>query len=55
MQIARPLFAPDPRRFGRGRLRELVIEPLSAGVSDDLKLFASTFAAGFIMVSVLIA
>jgi len=57
MQLARPIFAPDPRRFGRGRLRELVAPAAQAasGVSEELKLFASTFAAGFIVVSVLIA
>ncbi len=57
MQLARPIFAPDPRRFGRGRLRELAMTPViaRAAISDDLKLFASTFAAGFLVVSVLIA
>jgi hypothetical protein len=57
MQLARPIIAPDPRRFGRGRLRELALNPPRAtmAMSDDLKLFASTFAAGFLIVSVLIA
>ena len=57
MQLARPLFAPDPRRFGRGRVRELVAaaEAPALAISSDLKLFASTFVAGFMIVSVLIA
>lgn len=56
MQLARPYFAPHPFRFGRGRAR-LVGPDMSATsplMSDDLKLFASTFAAGFLFVSVLI-
>ena len=55
MQLARPLFAPDPRRFGRGQMRDLFEQPLEPVMSSDMKLFMSTFAAGFIMVSVLIA
>jgi hypothetical protein len=56
MQLTRPNFAPDPRRFGRGRVFDgamaVARTPL---MSADLKLFATTFAAGFIFVSVLIA
>lgn len=56
MQLARPAFATDPRSFGRGRLRALseaaaVPAPM---LSDDMKLFATTFLAGFVFVSVLI-
>ncbi|MEO7277419.1 MAG: hypothetical protein ABIW33_05295 [Sphingomicrobium sp.] len=59
MDLARPVIALDPRRFGRGRMLDLgastpATEPL-AWLSDDLKLFATTFAAGFIFVSVFIA
>ena len=44
MQLARPAFAPHPRLFGRGRVRELAAPILEApAISDDLKLFASTF------------
>lgn len=41
--------------FGRGPVRELS-SPARAEVriSDDLKLFATTFAAGFLVVSILI-
>jgi hypothetical protein len=42
--------------FGRGPVRELSRPvPPKAGFSDDLKLFATTFAAGFLVVSILIA
>jgi hypothetical protein len=54
MQLARPAFAADPRSFGRGRLRVLGAAP-ATGLSDDLKLFATTFIAGFLCVSILIA
>ncbi|HET7604631.1 MAG TPA: hypothetical protein VFK28_00995 [Sphingomicrobium sp.] len=55
MQLARPAFAPDPRSFGRGRLRDLGSAAAEvSGVSGDLKLFATTFLAGFVFVSILI-
>ena len=55
MQLARPAFAPHPRLFGRGRARELAAPVLERPtLSSDLKLFASTFLAGFLFVSVLI-
>jgi hypothetical protein len=56
MQLARPAFAPHPRLFGRGPARDLstpVVPVLS--INADLKLFASTFVAGFLFVSVLLA
>jgi hypothetical protein len=56
MQLARPYFAPHPFRFGRGRVR--LVGPATAvgdsTLSDDVKLFATTFAAGFLFVSMLI-
>jgi hypothetical protein len=56
MQLARPAFAPHPRLFGRGRVRELAAQnPEAPAISDDLKLFASTFLVGFVFVSVLLA
>jgi hypothetical protein len=55
MQLARPLSAADPRSFGRGRLRAIAIAPAASRLSDDVKLFATTFLAGFVFVSVLIA
>jgi hypothetical protein len=55
MQLARPAFALDPRLFGRGR--HWIIgqaQPAEFTLSSDLKLFATTFAAGFLFVSILI-
>jgi hypothetical protein len=56
MQFARTASAIHPRRFGRGPVRDLEQNtPVVASIGDDLKLFATTFAAGFIFVSVLLA
>ena len=54
MQLARPAFAMDPRRFGRGPNRTLGRTHAAAAVASDLKLFMTTFVAGFLFVSVLI-
>ena len=56
MQLARPVFAPDPRQFGRGPAR-LLDEPVEAQATlgAEARLFATTFLAGFVFVSVLIA
>jgi hypothetical protein len=55
MQLSRPAFALDPKFFGKGRVRQLstprAAEPM---LSADLKLFATTFLAGFVFVSILI-
>jgi len=55
MQLARPVIAANSRRFGRGPVRDLEV-PEEAGpvFSDDFKLFAATFLAGFLFVSILI-
>ncbi|HEY7005355.1 MAG TPA: hypothetical protein VH392_02635 [Sphingomicrobium sp.] len=56
MQLLRPAFALNPKLFGKARMRDL--SPPSAApfrVSDDLKLFATTFLAGFVCVSILIS
>ena len=55
MQLARRTVAADPRMFGRGPKRVLEAAPVESRISDDLKLFATTFVAGFIFVSILIA
>jgi hypothetical protein len=50
-------FAVNPRRFGR-RTAYLMPDAPSApvtGLSEDLRLFATTFAAGFLFVSLVIA
>jgi hypothetical protein len=55
MQLARPAFALDPKLFGKGRARELPAAlPTPARLSAELKLFATTFVAGFLFVSILI-
>ena len=55
MRTARALVASDPRRFGRAAAWQLDVpsEPRWA-LGADLQLFAGTFAAGFVFVSVLI-
>lgn len=56
MRTLRPAFAADPRQFGRGRLWNWG-EPVRErrwSISDDLWLFATTFAGGFVFVSILI-
>ena len=41
--------------FGRGPVRDIQIpEAPTANISDDVKLFATTFAAGFLVVSIFI-
>ena len=56
MQLARPASAVRPRRFGRGPRKELQPATRPARtINDDIRLFATTFAAGFIFVSVLLA
>lgn len=55
MRFARPAFSADPSRFGR---RPVFVPGDAAdadGISDDLRLFAMTFAGGFLFVSLLIA
>lgn len=55
MQIFRPLFAAHPTSFGRAPARLLDTPAATmSGLSDDLKLFAATFLAGFLFVSILI-
>jgi hypothetical protein len=58
MQLARPASAVHPRQFGRGRNWHVAAEAArapSSAIADDLKLFVTTFAAGFVFVSVLLA
>ena len=56
MQLARPMFAPHPKQFGKGRIYEFpsAVSAASIAISDDVKLFAATFLTGFVVVSVLI-
>ena len=55
MLLHRPACALHPSRFGRAPARILAV-PVEASfkIGDDLKLFATTFAAGFVFVSILI-
>ncbi len=57
MQLAHPAFARRRRRFGRGPAWILGAPQQAPAivVSDELKLFAATFAGGFLFVSLLIA
>ena len=56
MRTARALVATDPRLFGRGSEWRLKADDEQRWtVSDDVKLFGATFAAGFLFVSILIA
>ena len=55
MAISRPATLVEPLRFGRrsiARAEALTIP--ETGLNDDLRLFAATFAAGFLFVSILI-
>jgi hypothetical protein len=57
MSFCRPAFALSQRRFGRRGPVRVAAEPAPATAAawvDDLKLFAGTFAAGFLFVSILI-
>lgn len=54
MHLVRPIFAPHPKAFGRGPARVLEGAAQDSGLSSDLKLFAATFVAGFLFVSILI-
>jgi hypothetical protein len=55
MQFTRPAIATDPRRFGRGVRRVASTGPSAPSLSDDFRLFAITFLAGFLFVSILLA
>jgi hypothetical protein len=55
MQIARPLFATDPKLFGKGRVRDVPGSGTARQATrGDLALFATTFVAGFLVTSILI-
>ena len=54
MQVARPLVALCPSRFGRRPARSEQLAERGAGLAADLRFFATTFTAGFLFVSILI-
>jgi hypothetical protein len=53
MQIVRPVIARHPASFGRHD-PSVSEGPSASRIPDDLKLFATTFLAGFLFVSILI-
>ena len=54
--MSRPATAVDSRRFGRRPAACVQAQAMRAvGIDADLRLFAATFAAGFLFVSILIA
>lgn len=55
MRTPRALIAANPLQFGRGQAR-LFEEPSEErwSLSDDARLFATTFTAGFLFVAILI-
>ncbi len=56
MQSARPVIALDPRCFGRGRVwRDPVPAKAASRLQEDLRLFGTTFLAGFLFVALIIA
>ena len=55
MSPVRASIAIDPRRFGRGRVWQLSASEAGMSWLDDVKLFATTFMAGFIFVSLILA
>jgi hypothetical protein len=52
MAAPRSAFVHDPRLFGRRVPAVRAAEVKSAPVGDDVRLFAMTFAAGFLFMSV---
>ena len=54
MRTPRALVAIDPRRFGRARALSHGVPPEQRTLAEDAQLFAATFAAGFVFVSILI-
>jgi hypothetical protein len=55
MQLTRPAIALDPRCFGRARQPLAQAEEIAGTMRNDVRLFATTFLAGFVFVSLLIA
>ena len=55
MRTARQAIALDPRLFGRRPPPVATPVESARALGDDLRLFAVTFAGGFLFVSVLVA
>ncbi len=54
MHLFRPAFAVRPSSFGRGPLRSSERVGGNGATLSDLRLFAATFIAGFLFISILI-
>ena len=52
MSTLRTSIATDPLLFGRRVRAAPIIEAKPQSMGDDLRLFAMTFAAGFLFVSI---
>ena len=50
-----PACTFETRRFGRGRSYRAAARPTGSGLADDIRLFALTFAGGFLFVSLYLA
>jgi hypothetical protein len=55
MQLVRAPIAADPRSFGRAGTPAPPAPLSPSHLAGDIKLFATTFLAGFVFVSVLLA
>lgn len=55
MDIGRPAFATHPLAFGRRGTAAAVDAAPPRRAGDDLRLFATTFAGGFLFVSLFLA
>ena len=55
MRSSRALVAADPRHFGRAQMWQThAADENRWTLSDDARLFATTFAGGFLFVAILI-
>jgi len=55
MQLVRAPIATDPRAFGHARAPVPATPVAPSHLADDIKLFATTFLAGFVFVSAFLA
>lgn len=57
MHPVRPNFAPHPAHFGRGpaRAHAIALPAPERALSEELRLFATTYVAAFLFITCLIA
>lgn len=53
--LVKPVTAIRPRLFGRGKSFAVAAPAAPSDLADDLRLFAMTFAGGFLFVTVFLA